>query len=239
MRRKVGSSTASPATEHDPAPATSAVAFFDMDRTLLTANSASLWLKFERGEGRLSRLDMARGLFWLLQYQLGVADMDTITKRALALSAGYDVAEIEARVERWYESMVRPTISRHATHCIAEHRAAGHEIAILTASTQFGASLLAKELEIDHLFCTRLEVDSAGRLTGRMEGSLCYGQEKLEQATAFAMARGMELSDAWFYSDSYSDLPLLETVGHPVAVNPDLRLARHARRCGWPIESFT
>lgn len=224
----------------EPVPATRepVLALFDMDRTLLTANSASLWLKFERREGRMSRVDLLRGLVWLAQYQLGIVDMETVTRRALALSAGDEATALKARTERWYREMVRETISAEAVDRLQAHRRAGHEVVILTASTQFGAEPLARELDVAHLVCTRLEVGTDGRLTGRVDGTLCYGTGKLERARAFAEARQARLSDAWFYSDSYTDLPVLEVVRHPVAVNPDPRLARHARRRGWPVVRF-
>jgi HAD superfamily hydrolase (TIGR01490 family) len=214
------------------------LALFDMDKTLLTANSATLWLKFERQEGRMSRVDLVRGLLWIAQYHLGIVDMDTVTRRALALSAGDQESALKARTERWYRDMVRDTISAVAVARLEAHRRAGHDVAILTASTQFGAEPLARELSVEHLVCTRLEVGGDGRLTGRVDGTLCYGPGKLERARAFAEARGAKLSDAWFYSDSYTDLPVLEAVAHPVAVNADPRLARHARRRGWPVVRF-
>lgn len=221
-----------------PSPERPVLALFDMDRTLLTSNSASLWLSFERREGRMSRLDVLRGFIWLLQYKLGVVDMATVTKRALALSAGHDMTAMQERIERWYQEMVRPTISAPAVARLEAHRGVGHEVAILTASTQFGAAPVARELGVEHLVCTRLEVGSDGRLTGRVDGTLCYGDGKLKMARVFAEKREARLEDAWFYSDSYTDLPLLEAVGNPVAVNPDPRLNRHARQAKWPIVRF-
>ena len=214
------------------------LALFDMDKTLLTANSASLWLAFERREERLTRLDMLRGLFWLLQYKLGVVDMDTVLLRAQELSSGIAVEVLEERTERWYQEMVRPTISEVGAARVEEHRGVGHQVAILTASTQFGATPVARELGIEDLICTRLEVGPDGRLTGRVEGDFCFGEGKLRLAEEYARSRRASLSDAWFYSDSYTDLPLLEAVGMPVAVNPDPRLKRHARRAGWQTAVF-
>lgn len=214
------------------------LALFDMDRTLLTANSASLWLKFERREGRMSRLDVLRGLLWLVQYKLGVVDMATVTERALALSAGRDARLLEEQTQRWHEAMVKPTISRTAVARLEAHKSVRHQVAILTASTQFSAELVARDLEIERVVCTRLEIDDDGCLTGRVDGRLCYGEGKLELGRELALECGAALEDAWFYSDSFTDLPLLAAVGHPVAVNPDPRLARHARVAGWPIVRF-
>lgn len=208
-----------------------------MDRTLLTANSGSLWLRFERREGRINRRQLARGLGWMLRYQLGILDMAKITEKALALSVGEGADDLTARCERWYLEMVRPTISAPVVERLRAHQAAGHRTAILTASTQFGAAPLARELDVE-LISTRLEVRE-GRLTGQVEPPLCYGEGKLARALAFAESGGASLADAWFYTDSISDLPVLQAVGHQVVVNPDRRLSRHARRAGWPIVRYS
>src|SRR5262249_61938344 len=89
---------------------------------------------------------------------------------------------------------------------------------------------------LDAALCTRFGVDGAGAHTGRPVGRLCFGAGKLEYAEAYAQQRGVSLSDCWFYTDSYSDLPVLERLGHPVVVNPAPRLRREAERRGWPVE---
>jgi phosphoserine phosphatase len=113
-------------------------------------------------------------------------------------------------------------------------------IAIVTASTQFVAERVAAALEIEHVVCT--EVDSAeGRLTGELRGPLCFGQGKLTKVERFAHSLpggGMRLAEATAYTDSITDLPLLEAVRFPVAVNPDFRLRAHARDRGWSIQHW-
>lgn len=213
------------------------VAFFDMDLTLLTVNSAALWLQFERREGRISRKQWMQALGWMVQYRLGLLDLGLVTEKALALAAGQGTFAVAERTERWYQEMVRPRISRQAVARLEAHRAAGHVVALLTASTQYGAAPLARELEIAHVVSTILEVRN-GALTGQVESPLCYGEGKLARARQFADQLGADLSKAWFYTDSYTDRPVLEAVGHPVVVNPDPRLARLARRVGWPVVRF-
>ncbi len=98
------------------------------------------------------------------------------------------------------------------------------------------SELVAEELGLDDVLCNRFEVDDSGAHTGRPVGTLCFGAGKLGYAEAYARDRGVSLADCWFYTDSFSDLPVLERVGHPVVVNPDPRLRREAERRGWPVE---
>lgn len=208
------------------------VAFFDMDLTLLTVNSARLWLDFERAEGRLGLGDMLRGLSWMFQYRLGVVDMEKVTAKALSLSKGQSAADLEARCRRWYARDVRPHISEAARARLEAHRAAGHRPVVLTASTQYGSRPLAEELEVE-LISTRL-TDTDGVLDGGFEDPLCFGEGKWHHAERWLASEGLDPADAWFYTDSLTDLPVLERVGHPVVVNADPRLAREASRRGWP-----
>ena len=111
-------------------------------------------------------------------------------------------------------------------------------LAIVTGASRYASAPLARRLEIPLLVSTVLEVDAEGRFTGRAERPLCLGEGKLQRARALAEAQGFRLEDATFYSDSISDLPLLELVGEPVAVNPDPRLRRVAERRRWRIERW-
>jgi HAD superfamily hydrolase (TIGR01490 family) len=105
---------------------------------------------------------------------------------------------------------------------------------LLTASSPYISEQVAEELGMTDYICTRFEVDG-GVFTGRLDGPLCYGEGKVVLASRWAEERGVSLASCSFYSDSYTDLPMLEAVGSPVAVNPDLRLARHAQRARWPV----
>ena len=219
-----------------PSPEREVVAFFDMDRTLLRVNSARLWIAFERREGRLRTVDALRGLVWMLQYEMGIVDMASVSRRALALARGDSAEALDRRCRRWYREWIRPALSQEALARLEHHRQAGHRPVILTASTTFAATPLAEELGVD-LVATELEVEG-GRLTGRAVEPLCYGEGKRLRAEAYCRGIGARLEEAWFYTDSFTDLPVLEAVARPVAVNPDPRLRREARRRGWPIVRF-
>ena len=143
---------------------------------------------------------------------------------------------LRQRTRAFYETEVRMLYRTGARPALERHRARGDAIVLLTASSLYLSELVAEELGMDDVLCNRFEVDETGAHTGRPVGTLCFGAGKLGYAEAYARDRAVSLADCWFYTDSFSDLPVLERVGHPVLVNPDPRLRRVAERRGWPVE---
>jgi HAD superfamily hydrolase (TIGR01490 family) len=146
---------------------------------------------------------------------------------------GRSEEEFTRELEGWYAEHVRPHVSEDARREVERRRAQGYRLVVLTASTPYAAAPLARELDIDTVIASELEVVN-GRFTGRC-ARLAYGQGKVTMAEAWAEREGVDLAQSVFYSDSVSDVPMLARVGEPVVVNPDLRLALHARRTGWPV----
>jgi HAD superfamily hydrolase (TIGR01490 family) len=217
---------------------TSIAAFFDLDRTVLDGSSSTLWARYLYREGRMSLGEVAHLIWWTLQYKLAVVDMAAIVRRLSMDMKGQSEADLIAESDRWYQEMVAPRLAPKAVERIEEHKAQGHTVAILTASTVYVGRPVARALGLDdNAICTRLEV-ADGRFTGRCIEPICYGPGKVYWARIFAQERGLDLSQAYFYSDSFTDLAMLEAVAHPVAVNPDTRLRRLAGRRGWPVERF-
>jgi len=212
-------------------------AFLDMDHTLVAGNTGYLYLKFLRQEGRVGLRDLVRSMWWLLQYRLSIVDMDAVSRRAIAKMAGGSEEELIRRNEEWFEAVVRPLVYPEAFDLVERHRRDGHEPVILTASTPYAAAPLARHLGVEHVICTRLEVRD-GRFTGRFHEPFNYGEGKIHWTRKFCEEHGIDLARSYFYTDSYSDLPMLEVVGRQVAVNPDFRLFLHARLRGWPILRF-
>ena len=179
-----------------------------------------------------------RFAWWTLQYKLAVMDMDAAVRKMARDMKGQSEAELVAECNRWFEEMVAPCIAPRARERIDEHLAQWLTVALLTASSPYVAGPVARSLGLgDNIICTRLEVDD-GLFTGRCVEPVCYGPGKVHWARVFATERGLELEDGYFYSDSYTDLAMLEAVAHPIAVNPDPRLGRLARTRGWPTEWF-
>jgi HAD superfamily hydrolase (TIGR01490 family) len=213
------------------------VALFDMDHTLVAANTWSLYSQFRKDRGEISWFARMRTSYWLAQYALGVIDAEKVAARECEQFGGLDANAFLASLEPWFAHYVRRHIRRDARESVAKHARKGDLVAIVTAANRFAAVHLAEELGIEHVVCTELEQQN-GELTGRIAGPVCYGTAKVERARSFLDARGTRLERATFYSDSITDLPLLEQVGIPVAVCPDRRLSKVAQRRGWRVEAW-
>lgn len=209
-------------------------AFFDLDRTLLRCNSGSKWLRFLHERGEIGTWMMVRSVLWLLKYELSILDLETLATGLIADLRGDLEQDMRDKAEIFWERVVRPAISPLARQALAEHREQDHVIALLSSTTQFVAEPVAAHLELEHILCIRLHVEN-GRFLGTCERPTCYGSGKVVHAERFAAIHAIDLSQSYFYTDSYSDLPMLQKVGVPRVVNPDRRLRRHARRSGWPI----
>jgi HAD superfamily hydrolase (TIGR01490 family) len=214
------------------------IAFFDLDRTLLHGNSARLWVRHEFRRGALRRRDTLRAFAYLAAYRLGVANFEEAIKASIATLEGTRETDLRARSAGFYHREVKPLVRRDARDAIADHRVRGDRLVLLTSSSPYLAAPVMRELALDDALCTRLEVDDRGCFTGRPEGHLCFGSGKVTLADSYASEYGIALKDCVFYSDSFSDLPMLEAVGEPRVVTPDPRLRRVARARGWPIHDW-
>jgi HAD superfamily hydrolase (TIGR01490 family) len=214
------------------------IAFFDMDKTILSDSSGILLMRYLYRTGQIT-WQRALYVLWLaIQYQLSVMDYARATGWLMPTIAGGNESDVWAMCREWFREMVAPRVTWAAVQRIEEHRREGHVVVVLSASTVYAVKFLAEHLELGNNFlCTYLEVRD-GQFTGRVVEPSCYGANKVYWAGRFAAEHGGDLKHAYFYTDSYTDLALMERVGHPVAVNPDLRLRWLARRRGWPVERF-
>jgi HAD superfamily hydrolase (TIGR01490 family) len=216
----------------------SMAALFDMDKTLLDAYSAVLYVQYLRRIGRMGRRDVARVIWWALLDRLGILDVQSLIPRLLISAAGDSEPELRRLCDRWFVEDVLGHLTERGQQRVEEHKAAGHVVGIVSGATQYAVGPLAAHLGIPGQYvCTRLESRN-GRLTGRVVPPVCHGPGKVVWAERFAREHNLDLSASTFYSDSVTDLPLLERVGHPVAVNPDPRLRQLAQSRGWRIEIF-
>lgn len=212
-----------------------AIAFFDLDKTLLAVNSGSLWVRRELALGHITRMQALRASMWLARYHLGFVDMQHALGQAISHLKGTGEQLMRERTVRFYEELVRAQFRPGALRALEEHRSAGDRLVLLTSSTGYMSELVIRDLRLDDALCTRFEVDAAGLHTGRPLGEVCFGEGKRFYARSYAAQAGVSLSECVFYTDSYSDLPVLEVVGRPVAVHPDRRLRREALRRGWSV----
>lgn len=211
-------------------------AFFDMDKTLLSVDTAMSWTKFLYRRGELPTPMLAKAIYWSTLYKLAVLDMDSVFGK-LALDLRGDLeSDMIAKCAVWYATDVAPYVAPAGRVLIEKHRAEGHTIVLATGSTIYAATPVAQNVGIEHVLSSRLEVQD-GAFTGK-PSALCFGHHKVVLAERWAAEHGIDLATSFFYSDSYNDLPMLGRVGTPIAVNPDTRLRRHARRHGWAIQAW-
>jgi HAD superfamily hydrolase (TIGR01490 family) len=213
-------------------------AFFDMDKTLIAENSGTLYMKYRYERGEVNAWDLARGLGAYLRYKAGVLDIERWTKGMLAEFKGQSEIALTREANRWFKDAVVQTVYPEAAEIIEWHKAQGHVVAIVSGATRFVVKPLAEHLGIRHFLYTRLEVED-GRFTGRVIEPVCFEAGKIHWLEQLVATQRIDLARSWFYSDSITDLPLLELVGHPVVTNPDPRLYREAARRRWPVRFFT
>src|SRR5687767_14620036 len=203
-----------------------------MDNTLLRIETGMSWVRFLYRRGELSPRMFAKAMYWSGLYKLAVLDMDAVFTKLIKDLEGDSEAEMIAKCEIWYRAHVAPEVAPAARVAVEHHRQAGDLIVLATGSTQYAARPVAHGMGIEHVLSSELEV-ADGVFTGR-PAALCFGHHKVALAERWAERHGVDLAASTFYSDSYNDLPMLERVGTAIAVNPDARLRRHARRRGWP-----
>ncbi len=212
-------------------------AFFDMDKTLIAENSASVFMRYRYQLGQIGGIELIKGIAAYLQYKVGILDIRSWTRDALLQFRGQCEAELALEAKRCFDEMILHTIYPEAEELVRKHREAGHVVAIVSGATRFVVEPIAMQLAIDHFLYTRLEVED-GRFTGRVVEPICFEEGKIYWLQQFIEEQRIDLAKSWFYTDSVTDLPLLDLVGHPVAVNPDPRLYRIAVRRRWPVRFF-
>lgn len=213
-------------------------AFFDLDRTLVEINTALLYARWEQREGRISPLQLVRAGAWTLGYHFSVINMEKAYDQALAHYRGTSGEVLRQRTRQWFDAEVADRLLDEARAAIAMHRAAGRRLVILSNTSIYQAEIAAERWGFDDYIANRFVLDEAGLLSGRFVTPLCHGHGKIAHAQAWAQQHGLSLEGAWFYSDSYSDVPMLAFVDHPVVINPDPRLAKEAARRLWPTEQW-
>jgi HAD superfamily hydrolase (TIGR01490 family) len=214
-------------------------AFLDLDRTLMAGSSGLHWARAAQRSGLLARRQLWADAWADVQFRLqGSTDEGTerVKERVGAWLAGRRVVDLD-RLAPLVLAGVLPRLYPRMLEVAYEHQDAGRPVFICTAATQGTAEMLAHVLGFDGAAGSRLEARD-GVYTGRFDGAFCYREGKPVRMAELAAARGLDLGESWAYSDSSSDLPMLEAVGHPVAVNPDRELGLHAREHGWEVLRF-
>jgi HAD superfamily hydrolase (TIGR01490 family) len=209
-------------------------AFFDVDGTLIARNSATLYMRHLRRTGQARRRDVAWTLYYLLRYKFGLLDLDGTIGESMRFVLGKTERDVREDAAGWYATDIRPLVYPQMSALVQAHRRLGHVPVLATSATRYLAEPLAADLGIEHSLVTQLVVRD-GTFTGEAVRPVCYGAGKVHWAQRLAEREGFTLAESYFYTDSITDLPLLDAVRHPRIVNPDLPLRRLARRKGWTV----
>ncbi|MEU2073320.1 HAD family hydrolase [Streptomyces sp. NPDC057020] len=215
-------------------------AFFDLDKTVIAKSSTLTFSKsFYRG-GLISRRAALRTAYIQFVFLAGGADHDQMERMREYLSAlckGWNVAQVKELVAETLHDLIDPIIYDEAASLIEEHHAAGRDVVIVSTSGAEVVEPIGEMLGADRVVATRMVVGEDGCFTGEVE-YYAYGPTKAEAVRELAESEGYDLSRCYAYSDSATDIPMLEAVGHPYAVNPDRALRREAVAREWPVLAF-
>lgn len=215
-------------------------AFFDLDKTIIARSSALAFGRPFRAGGLINRRASLKAAYAQLVYLVAGADEDQMSRMRdyiTEMCTGWDVQQVKDIVAETLIDIVDPLIYDEAAGLIEDHKASGREVVIVSSSGEEVVGPIGELVGADRVIATRMVVVD-GRYTGQIE-HYAYGPAKAAAMRELAQAAGYDLADCYAYSDSITDLPMLEAVGHPAAVNPDRALRRAARERGWPILVFT
>ncbi len=214
------------------------LALFDLDNTLLAGDSDFEWAQFLIAKGVLDReVHAAKNQAFYDDYKAGTLDIRAFLAFQLAPLARHDRAELDAWHREFMAARIRPIIGNPARALVRRHLEADDLCAIVTATNSFVTGPICREFGIPHLVAT-VPAQENGRFTGAARGTPAFREGKIARVEAWLETQGLwwgSFDETRFYSDSLNDLPLLEKVSHPVAVDPDDTLRAHAARKGWPI----
>ena len=215
-----------------------ALAIFDLDNTLLAGDSDYLWGRFLVAEGVVDGVHYEReNARFYREYQDGTLDIQEFLRFSLRPLHDHPRAVLEALRERFVAECIDPIILPAARALVESHRLAGDTLMIITATNAFVTAPIAARFDIPHLIATR-PAELEGRYTGEPDGQPAFREGKVENLLSWLDRESMDFAGSTFYSDSHNDLPLLERVERPVAVDPDPQLRETARARGWPILSL-
>jgi len=214
-----------------------AVAFFDLDRTLIDCNSGRLWMQSEWKQGRIGLRTVAWGTYWLTKYHLGYSGgLEEAYLQGVKSLTGQCENDIERQTHDWFHREVAHRLRRGALSVLAAHRQKGDRIVLATSASIYEARCAAKTWEMELGVSTSFVVEE-GRFSGDVD-EWAFGPHKWTAAQRWMEREGESLEEAYFYTDSKTDVPLMERVGYPVAVHPDRKLRQIALQRGWPIQMW-
>ncbi len=214
------------------------LALFDLDNTLLGGDSDHAWGDYLCERGILDPVAYKnRNDEFYQDYLAGKLDLNAYLEFTLEILANTEMAQLDEWHADFMRDCVEPIILPKSLALLKKHRDAGDKLVIITATNRFITGPIAKRLEVETLLATECEMVD-GRYTGRSTGVHCFREGKVTRLNHWLEENGFNLEGSYFYSDSMNDLPLLEQVANPVAVDPDPKLRAEAQKRGWPVISL-
>lgn len=214
------------------------LAIFDLDNTLIGGDSDHLWGQFVCEQGMVDSAGFAQeNERFFRDYQAGNLDIDAYLRFALAPLRGRSLTELATLHKKFMRTKIAPIMLPRAIDLVAEHRKLGHHLLVITATNEFITRPIARALGISDILACEAEVID-GQYTGEPIGIPSYHSGKVTRLTHWLKEHDARMDGAYFYSDSHNDLPLLEMVDNPIAVDPDDILMRRAQEAGWPVISL-
>ncbi|MEE2961692.1 MAG: HAD-IB family hydrolase [Myxococcota bacterium] len=212
-----------------------ATVFMDLDGTILEGNSGCLWASYEFFGGRLPFQQMLLAGYYLAKYKLIGSDIRPALEKAILGLKGQDSSNFVWRTEAFFDKWVVPRLREKAVQMVQFHCAQGDKVVLLTSSTRMLGEHVSRVLKLHGCVGTDLRVDDGGVFTGEVDGPLCFGEGKVLKAEEYLVGTGESIPETLFYTDSSTDLPMLEACGEPITVNPDRQLKRIALQRGWKV----
>ena len=212
-------------------------AFFDFDGTLIAGFSATVFLKEQIRRGQLGPYQLVELVSAITQFSLGTMGFSGLMTSAAQFMRGVSEQDYIEFGQELYEQQIARKVYPESRALVQAHMARGHTVAVISSATPYQVEPMARDLDIEHVICSRYEVKD-GVFTGGIERPLCFGDGKVLAAESLSDQFGIDLDQSYFYSDSDDDLQLLERVGHPQPLNPNSKLAVIAEQRGWPVRRF-
>ncbi|MDZ7881640.1 MAG: HAD-IB family hydrolase [Mycobacterium sp.] len=215
-------------------------AFFDLDKTVIAKSSTLAFSKPFFDQGLLNRRAVLKSSYAQFLFLMSGADHDQMDRMRTYLTdmcTGWDVEQVRSVVGETLHEIVDPLVFAEAANLIADHKLCGRDVVVVSASGEEIVAPIARALGATHAMATRM-VAEEGKYTGEV-AFYCFGEGKAEAIRELAAREGYALEHCYAYSDSITDLPMLETVGHPTVVNPDRGLRKEATAREWPVLTFS
>jgi len=223
-----------------PAGPAKTAAFFDLDKTVIAKSSTLAFSKPFFDQGLINRRAVLKSTYAQFFFLMSGADhdqMDRMRSYITNMCAGWDVEQVKSILDETLHDIVDPLVFAEAADLIADHKLCGRDVVVVSASGEEIVAPIARALGATHAMATRMVVEN-GKYTGDI-AFYCYGEGKAQAIRELAAREGYPLEHCYAYSDSITDLPMLEAVGHPTVVNPDRALRKESATRGWPVLTFS